>query len=73
MANFRAYPNGPLRNFIDTDRMEDLLPLRIRNYCWAAQVDVLLCTDDEKRPSKNRVTLDAMSGLPAGCRLPAAD
>jgi len=45
--NLQAYPNVPLRNFIDVDRMEDILPLRIRNYCWSAQVDVLLCTDDE--------------------------
>lgn len=45
--SMRAYPNLPLRNFIDIDKLEERLPVRVRNYAWAAQVDVLLCTEDE--------------------------
>ncbi|WP_027795621.1 DUF2726 domain-containing protein [Paraburkholderia acidipaludis] len=45
--SMRAYPNLPLRNFIDIDKLEVRLPFRVRNYAWAAQVDVLLCTEDE--------------------------
>lgn len=45
--SMRAYPNFPLRNFIDIDKLEERLPVRVRNYAWAAQIDVLLCTEDE--------------------------
>lgn len=47
LPNLQAYPNVPLRNFIDIDRLEERLPVRVRNYAWSAQVDVLLCTRDE--------------------------
>lgn len=45
--SYWAYPNIPLRNFIDTavpfiQEEEDL-----RKFCWSAQIDVLLCTEDE--------------------------
>jgi hypothetical protein len=43
----QAYPNQPLRNFIDIDKREATVPLRARTYAWSAQVDVLLCTTDE--------------------------
>lgn len=45
--SLRAYPNQPLRNFIDIEKLEAVVPLRVRNYAWSAQVDVLLCTEDE--------------------------
>lgn len=45
--SLQAYPNMPLKNFIDIDKLEEAVPVRVRNYAWAAQVDVLLCTDDE--------------------------
>lgn len=45
--SLRAYPNLPLRNFIDIDKLEGTVPLRTRGYAWSAQVDVLLCTVDE--------------------------
>lgn len=47
LPNLQAYPNVPLRNFIDIDKLEERLPVRVRNYAWSAQVDVLLCTRDE--------------------------
>lgn len=47
LPNLQAYPNVPLRNFIDIDKLEERLPVRVRNYAWSAQVDVLLCTCDE--------------------------
>lgn len=43
----RAYPNVPLRNFMDVDSFVLRLSERHRRYSWAAQVDVLLCTEDE--------------------------
>lgn len=43
----RSYPNQPLRNFVDIEKLEATVPLRARNYAWSAQVDVLLCTADE--------------------------
>lgn len=42
-----AYPNVPLKNFIDIERLGTKLPSRVRSYAWLAQVDVLLCTHDE--------------------------
>lgn len=45
--SLRSYPNQPLRNFIDIEKLEAMVPLRVRNYAWSAQVDVLLCTADE--------------------------
>ena len=45
--SLQAYPNQPLRNFIDIEKLEGTVPLRARNYAWLAQVDVLLCTADE--------------------------
>jgi hypothetical protein len=30
----RSYPNGPLRNFIDVDKLEERLPVRVRSYAW---------------------------------------
>ena len=45
--SLQAYPNQPLRNFIDVEKLEATVPVRARNYAWSAQVDVLLCTTDE--------------------------
>lgn len=45
--SLQAYPNIPLKNFIDIDKLEATIPTRARNYAWAAQVDVLLCSGDE--------------------------
>lgn len=42
-----AYPNMPLRNFIDIEKLEDTVPMRARSFAWSAQADVLLCTADE--------------------------
>lgn len=45
--SLQAYPNVPLRNFIDLGKLEALVPIRTHRYGWSAQVDILLCTDDE--------------------------
>jgi hypothetical protein len=45
--SLQAYPNLPLRSFIDIARLEGTVPVRARSYAWSAQVDVLLCTADE--------------------------
>ncbi len=45
--SLRAYPNVPPRNFIDLGKLEALVPIRTHRYGWSAQVDILLCTDDE--------------------------
>ena len=45
--SLRCYPNQPLRNFVDIEKLEAMVSLRVRNYAWSAQVDVLLCTADE--------------------------
>ncbi len=45
--SLQAYPNLPLRNFIEIEKLEGTVPLRARNYAWSAQVDALLCTADE--------------------------
>lgn len=45
--SLQAYPNMPLKNFIDIEKLEATFPARVRNYAWTAQVDVLLCTADE--------------------------
>lgn len=45
--SLRAYPNVPLRNFIDLGKLEALVPIRTHRYGWSAQVDILLCTEDE--------------------------
>lgn len=45
--SLQAYPNQPLRNFIDVDKLEATVPVRARSYAWSGQVDVLLCTADE--------------------------
>jgi len=47
LPSLQAYPNLPLRNFIDIEKLEGTVPIRARNYAWTAQVDVLLCTADE--------------------------
>lgn len=44
---FRAYPNLPLRNFIDLDALGTFADDEMRRFCWSSQVDVLLCTEDE--------------------------
>ncbi|WP_428003674.1 DUF2726 domain-containing protein [Acidovorax sp.] len=45
--SLQAYPNMPLKNFIDIEKLEATLPIRARSYAQLAQVDVLLCTPDE--------------------------
>ncbi|MRW83753.1 DUF2726 domain-containing protein [Pseudoduganella sp. FT26W] len=45
--SLQAYPNVPLKNFIDIEKLEATLPLRARNFALLAQVDLLLCTTDE--------------------------
>lgn len=45
--SLQAYPNMPLKSFIDIEKLEARLPVRARSYAWLAQVDVLLCTADE--------------------------
>lgn len=45
--SLQAYPNMPLKNFIDIEKLEATVPVRARKYAWLAQVDVLLCTADE--------------------------
>lgn len=45
--SLQAYPNMPLKNFIDIDKLEATVPARARRYAWLAQADVLLCTVDE--------------------------
>ena len=45
--SLQAYPNVPLKNVIDIDKLEATLPVRARSYAWLAQMDVLLCTADE--------------------------
>ncbi len=45
--SFWAYPNVPLRNFIELDSAPVAFPERHRQFAWSAQVSVLLCTDDE--------------------------
>ncbi|WP_119157662.1 DUF2726 domain-containing protein [Caldimonas tepidiphila] len=42
-----AYPNMPMRNFVDVDGFVDRLSERHRIYARGAIVDVLLCTVDE--------------------------
>lgn len=43
----RAYPNVPLRNFIDVPALGVLADDEMRRFSWSSQVDVLLCTEDE--------------------------
>jgi len=45
--NLQAYPNVPLRNFLDVDGAMAHLSERHRSFAWVSQVDVLLCTEDE--------------------------
>ncbi len=45
--SLQAYPNMPLKNFIDIDKLEATVPSRVRKYARMAQADVLLCTIDE--------------------------
>ncbi|MDX4956582.1 DUF2726 domain-containing protein [Delftia acidovorans] len=45
--SLQAYPNMPVKNFIDIDKLEATVPARVRQYAWLAQVDVLLCTTEE--------------------------
>lgn len=45
--SLQAYPNMPLKNFIDIDKLELMVPAQARRYAWLAQVDVLLCTTGE--------------------------
>ena len=45
--NLHAYPNLPLRNFINLESMGVLADDSMRRFCWGSQVDVLLCTEDE--------------------------
>lgn len=44
--SIRAYPNVPIKNFIDVVGMQ-VLSARQRRYARTAEVDVLLCTEDE--------------------------
>lgn len=43
----RAYPNVPLKNFIDVPGLGALADDEMRRFSWSSQVDVLLCTEDE--------------------------
>lgn len=43
----RAYPNLPLRNFIDLGLLGHVADEQLRKFCWSSQVDVLLCSEDE--------------------------
>lgn len=45
--SLQAYPNMPVKNVIDVEKLEAIIPVRVRQYAWLAQVDVLLCTADE--------------------------
>lgn len=45
--SLHAYPNVPLKNVIDVDKLEAALTVRARSYAWLARVDILLCTTDE--------------------------
>lgn len=45
--SLRAYPNLPLRNFIDLDALDRFADEQMRRFCWSSQVDALLCTEDE--------------------------
>lgn len=45
--SLQAYPNVPLKNFIDVEKLGAMVPARVRQYAWLAQADVLLCTADE--------------------------
>jgi hypothetical protein len=45
--NLHAYPNVPLRNFLDLDGFLMKLSDRHHGYARSAEVDILLCTDDE--------------------------
>jgi hypothetical protein len=36
-----AYPDMPLKNFINIDKLAVTVPGHARNYAWTAQVDVL--------------------------------
>lgn len=47
LPNLHAYPNVPLYNFVDIDRLTERMSERMKSYVRASQVDVLLCTDDE--------------------------
>jgi hypothetical protein len=47
LPNAWAYPNVPLRNFIQTDGIFPPLSRRQQHYSRTAEVDVLLCTHDE--------------------------
>lgn len=47
LPNAWAYPNVPLRNFIQVDRILPPLSSRQQHYSRTAEVDVLLCTHDE--------------------------
>lgn len=43
----RAYPNIPVRNFMDLEGLAGQISDRHQRYARSAQVDVLLCTEDE--------------------------
>lgn len=45
--SLRAYPNLPLRNFIDLAALDRFADEQMRRFCWSSQVDALLCTEDE--------------------------
>jgi hypothetical protein len=45
--SLQAYPNVPVKNFIDIDRLESTLPERVRSAAHHAHVAVMLCTRDE--------------------------
>lgn len=45
--SLQAYPNVPLKNFIDIDKIEATVSARARNYAWTSHADILLCTADE--------------------------
>jgi hypothetical protein len=47
LPNAWAYPNVPLRNFIQIDGISPPLSTRQQHYSRTAEVDVLLCTQDE--------------------------
>lgn len=42
-----AYPNVPLQQFIELDRLSSNLPARVSSFALRSRVDVLLCTVDE--------------------------
>ena len=45
--SMQSYPNIGLRNFINIDDLGKSISPSLREFAWASQVDILLCTCDE--------------------------